>query len=131
MSPGTYNYTFQCSLPRGLPSSVEHKVGQITYGVCVALDIPMWLNTKFNDHFTVIKSINLNADPSFRVIFVFENICIQRCGLKNIFRLNSDFSNRPERQSFLSFGLFLLLSVRPVNGRGLNSSSRLHTKSND
>lgn len=68
LPPGTQNYKFQCNLPFGLPTSVEHEVGHITYGVKLVMDVPFWLDTKFKEHFTVIKPINLNEDPSFRVI---------------------------------------------------------------
>lgn len=55
-------------LPAGLPTSVEHEVGHISYGARVVMDIPLWVDTEFKEHFTVIKPINLNADPLFRVI---------------------------------------------------------------
>lgn len=67
LAPGTYNYTFQCMLPPGLPTSVEHDIGHIAYGASVILNIPLWTDKEFKEHFTVIKPINLNADPLFRV----------------------------------------------------------------
>lgn len=74
LQAGTQNYTFQCLLPAGLPTSVEHEVGHITYGARVVLDIPIWPDKEFKEHFTVIKPINLNVDPSFRVsnFYIFE-----------------------------------------------------------
>lgn len=66
--PGTYNYNFQCVLPPGLPTSVEHDLGHIAYGVHVILDIPMWANEEFKENFTVIKTVNLNENPLYRVI---------------------------------------------------------------
>ncbi|XP_055312538.1 arrestin domain-containing protein 17-like [Sitodiplosis mosellana] len=66
ISPGTYNYTFQCLLPAGLPSSIEGKFGHIRYTANVVLDIPMWVNKKFVNPFTVIKPINLNDDRILR-----------------------------------------------------------------
>lgn len=38
---GTHTYTFQCLLPAGLPTSVDHSVGHITYSANVVLDIPV------------------------------------------------------------------------------------------
>lgn len=69
LAPGTYNYNFQCMLPHGLPTSVEHDVGHIAYGANVILNIPLWMDKEFKEHFTVIKTINLNADRTFRVIY--------------------------------------------------------------
>lgn len=68
LAPGTETYSFQCMLPAGLPTSVEHGVGHITYGVNVVMDIPLWVDNEWKEHFTVIKPINLNADLSMRVI---------------------------------------------------------------
>lgn len=74
--PGTYNYTFQCMLPLGLPTSVEGKIGYIRYTARVVLDIPMWPDKEFEVPFSVIKAINLDAIPALRVIhsmFAFIN----------------------------------------------------------
>lgn len=67
--PGTYDYTFQCMLPPGLPTSVEGNIGYIRYTARVVLDIPMWPDKEFDVPFTVIKAINLNAIPALRVIY--------------------------------------------------------------
>lgn len=69
LMPGTYNHTFQCMLPAGLPTSVEGEIGHIRYTTEVVLDIPMWPDKEFKEPFTVIKAINLNADPALRVIY--------------------------------------------------------------
>lgn len=99
MPPGTHTYNFEVMLPAGLPTSVQNDVGhigaviklsylnilasilgfeiliafffQIAYGVNVVLNIPLWVDKEFKEYFTVIKPINLNVDPSFRVIFFF------------------------------------------------------------
>lgn len=70
MAPGTYNYTFQCMLPHGLPTSVEGEYGHIRYTARVVLDIPLWPDKEFEVPFTVIKGINLNAIPALRVIYL-------------------------------------------------------------
>lgn len=56
LPPGTHNYTFQCLLPAGLPTSVEHSVGHITYSADVVLDIPV--NMRFSFDFNV-SNLNL------------------------------------------------------------------------
>lgn len=67
VQPGTYNYNFQCSLPSGLPTSLEATIGHIRYMVRVVMDIPMWVDTEFVEVFTVIKPLNLNYSEELRV----------------------------------------------------------------
>lgn len=67
MTPGSYDFTFECALLR-LPTSFEGEYGHIRYTACVVLDIPMWPDKEFEVAFTVIKPINLNDDPHLRVI---------------------------------------------------------------
>lgn len=67
LQPGTYNYTFQCLLPAGLPTSVEGDHGFIRYSATVNLDRPMWPDQEFEEGFTVIKPLNLNVMPHLRV----------------------------------------------------------------
>lgn len=56
-------------LPPGLPTSVEGEHGHIRYTARVVLDIPMWPDKTFEEFFTVIKAIDLNAIPTLRVIY--------------------------------------------------------------
>lgn len=61
-------------LPAGLPTSVEANTGYIRYMARVVVDIPMAFDPEFEEIFTVIKAVNLNAIPALRVIdfpFVF------------------------------------------------------------
>lgn len=67
LQPGTYNYTFQCNLPIGLPTSVEGVHGYIRYSVTLNLDRPLWPDQEFEEGFTVIKPVNLNDQPTLRV----------------------------------------------------------------
>lgn len=71
LQPGSYHYSFQSYLPPQLPTSFEGDYGYIRYNACVVLDIPMWPDKEFETIFTVIKAINLNADPTLRVIYSF------------------------------------------------------------
>lgn len=65
--PGVYNYTFQCNLPIGLPTSVEGIHGHIRYSATVTLIRPMWTDQEFEEGFTVIKPVDLNDQPQLFV----------------------------------------------------------------
>lgn len=68
IQPGVYSYMFQCSLPPGLPTSVEAETGHIRYIAKVVLNVPGSVSdVTFEEAFTVIKPLNLNSIPSLRV----------------------------------------------------------------
>lgn len=67
MHAGVYNYEFHCNLPAELPTSMEGDTGHIRYLTRVVVDIPMWLDARFEEIFTVIKQLDLNSDPALRV----------------------------------------------------------------
>lgn len=73
VDPGTYKYNFQCILPAELPTSVEGKLGHIRYTARVVIDFSFWINKEFKQRFTVIKAVDLNNDPTLRVIFSISN----------------------------------------------------------
>ncbi|XP_031621629.1 uncharacterized protein LOC116339736 [Contarinia nasturtii] len=66
LGPGTYNYTFQCSLPHNLPTSLESEYGYIRYTARVVLDNPQWPDKTFSEPFTVIRALDLNDFPALR-----------------------------------------------------------------
>lgn len=66
---GTYKYNFECMLPSDLPSSVEGKIGSIRYFVRVIIDNTMWVHEVFKKSLNIIKPLDLNDDPVFRVNF--------------------------------------------------------------
>lgn len=68
LAPGEHSYPFQHVLPKDLPTSFEGKFGYIRYTTCVTVDISMQPNKEFETPFTVIQAIDLNADPTLRVI---------------------------------------------------------------
>lgn len=45
----------------------EGKIGYIRYSVNVILDIPIWPDKTFEEPFTVIKAVDLNSVPAYRV----------------------------------------------------------------
>ncbi|XP_055327009.1 arrestin domain-containing protein 2-like [Sitodiplosis mosellana] len=69
---GSYTYNFQCMLPPDLPSSFEGEFGYIRYCTRVVIDIPLLPDQTFEQLFTVIKAVNLNADPALRAPFIAE-----------------------------------------------------------
>lgn len=73
LTPGTHQYTFQVLLPAGLPTSVEHSVGHITYSANVVLDIPV--NMCFSFNFILFLILGF-----FIYIFVTFFFYLNRCG---------------------------------------------------
>ncbi|XP_055306658.1 arrestin domain-containing protein 17-like [Sitodiplosis mosellana] len=59
LQPGTYKFTFEFTLPHQLPSSIEGDCGHIRYVAKVVCDMPMWVDKKFEEPFTVIRPTNL------------------------------------------------------------------------
>lgn len=68
MSSGTHKYTFECMLPTDLPTSVEGKHGHIRYIARVVINTIYSGRKIFDFPFTVLKPVDLNADPKLRVI---------------------------------------------------------------
>lgn len=62
LSPGSHSYKFQCILPKSIPSSIEHKFGNVIYEVIVFVESLLWPNKVFKERFTIIKHVNLNVD---------------------------------------------------------------------
>lgn len=74
---GMHVHTFQCMLPPDLPSSILREVGHIKHNVQIVVDTPMCMNKVFTEEFIVIKSIDLNLNPSARVIFPFPELLLK------------------------------------------------------
>lgn len=80
---GTHDYSFACTLPANLPSSFHGVFGDIKYFANVVLRIPFWPDKRFEEKFTVFKSVNLNNYLSLRVsVQKFHNKCA--CNLQNM-----------------------------------------------
>lgn len=68
LTPGTYSYPFEHTLPLDLPTSFVGKHGHITYKVVAVFDARSdWFDKRFEEPFTVIKGVDLNLDPRLRV----------------------------------------------------------------
>lgn len=66
--PGTYDYSFQCTLPSDLPSSFLGYCGHVKYTAQVVLNISRWPDKTFKQKFILLKPTDLNGLPSLRVI---------------------------------------------------------------
>lgn len=67
LQPGHHSYDFSWDLPSDLPTSQEHSIGFIRYMVEAVLDCPWESNEKLKEFFTVIKPLDLNSNPMYRV----------------------------------------------------------------
>lgn len=65
--PRVYNYKFSFVLPSTIPASVEGIIGYIRYTAVLHIDRPLWPNQSFEQHFTVLKTVNLNDEILLRV----------------------------------------------------------------
>ncbi|XP_031621717.1 arrestin domain-containing protein 17-like [Contarinia nasturtii] len=120
MSPGVHSYTFDCTLPSTLPTSVEGKHGHIKYLTCVVVDVLHSEKRVFQQPFTVIKPIDLNAEPEFRnpiiaklttddmQIFVLVPVCGYTPG--QVINLEIDVNNKSKR-SITEFGIELVREI--------------------
>lgn len=126
--PGTYNYAFQCLLPRHLPTSVEGREGYIRYTICVGLDIPMGFDKTFEVPFTVIRAINLNAIPTLRVIS--ESIFFSSETHFFLFLFRVQFSGASCcRKEYIFFVLLftVLFLVEYIKNCGSNAGRRIYS----
>lgn len=74
LTSGSYSYPFEFEFPKELPTSFEGSIGYIRYKMTVVIDNnSMWRDKEFDIPFSVVKAIDLNSDPVFRVIWSFYN----------------------------------------------------------
>ncbi|XP_037906254.1 arrestin domain-containing protein 2-like [Hermetia illucens] len=72
LHPGTYSYNFQVALSPQLPSSLEGKYGHICYQVVVTIDRPWRFNDVFKKPFTVLYSLDLNQNFTYKAPIYLE-----------------------------------------------------------
>lgn len=63
LTVGTHDYSFTCTLPPDLSSSISGQYGYIKYTANVVIRIPLWPNKKFEPNFFIFKTVNLNDNP--------------------------------------------------------------------
>lgn len=73
LHPGTYSYNFQVALPHQLPSSLEGEYGHIRYQVVVTIDRPWRFDNVFKKPFTVLYSLDLNRDFTYKTPIFLED----------------------------------------------------------
>lgn len=71
---GKQVYNFTCTLPPVLPSSFEGQHGFVRYTIKVTLDRPWKFDQETKMAFTVINALDLNLNPSYRVLLEIYNI---------------------------------------------------------
>lgn len=64
---GTHTYIFSISLPFSCPTSCEGKYGHTRYTLWLTVDRPRRFDNEFSKPLTVIKSVDVNLNPIFRV----------------------------------------------------------------
>lgn len=64
---GEYTYSFHVILPDNLPTSFDGKYGQIHYEIIATIDRPSRYPKVYRLPFTVIRPLDLNFDPIYRV----------------------------------------------------------------
>ena len=68
--PDIYSYPFECSLPDECPTSLEGDSGYIRYSATVVIDCSGAPPKAFVQYFSVLKRVDLNAEPLMRVSLV-------------------------------------------------------------
>ena len=74
LQPGVHGYSFSCQLPHKLPSSLDTRLGSISYCVNGSLDIPNRFIKDGHVPFDVVRYDDLNLYPELRLPFKFEEI---------------------------------------------------------
>lgn len=64
---GTHTYTFNIPLPLSCPTSCEGKYGHIRYALWLIVERPFRFDNEFSKPLTVIRTVDLNLNPVYRV----------------------------------------------------------------
>lgn len=67
MQPGLYEASCSFKLPEQLPTSMFLIQKSIRYEVIVGLDNRFWFDKKFGRELFIIKALDLNCEPEYRV----------------------------------------------------------------
>ncbi|XP_065364949.1 arrestin domain-containing protein 17-like [Calliphora vicina] len=74
MPAGTHTYPFQILLPLRCASSGEGRYGYIRYELILKINRPSRFDNEFSKPLTVIKLLDLNLNPAFRIPIESEDI---------------------------------------------------------
>ncbi|XP_005176207.1 arrestin domain-containing protein 17 [Musca domestica] len=64
---GTHTYTFNIPLPLSCPTSCEGKYGHIRYALWLIVERPFRFDNEFSKPLTVIRTVDLNLNPVYRI----------------------------------------------------------------
>ncbi|TMW45821.1 hypothetical protein DOY81_009102 [Sarcophaga bullata] len=73
---GTHTYSFNITLPTECPSSIETKYGRVRYEIILKLDHTFGFDNAFKQQITVLKPVDLNLNPSYKLPLSCEDINI-------------------------------------------------------
>ncbi|XP_023292057.2 arrestin domain-containing protein 3-like [Lucilia cuprina] len=85
---GTYTYTFNIPLPWECPTSCEGKYGHIRYEISLKINRYYRFDNIYKRPVTIIKTIDLNLNPAYKIPMVLETIsklCCWPCSKGKIF----------------------------------------------
>lgn len=64
---GSYIFKFNFQVPKSCPTSYAEKYGRIWYALWLIVDRSFRFNKVFSKPITVLKKVNLNLNPKFKV----------------------------------------------------------------
>ncbi|XP_013118298.2 arrestin domain-containing protein 17 isoform X1 [Stomoxys calcitrans] len=76
---GTYVFPCRFRLPKSCPTSCRGKYGHVRYLLQLTVDRPFRYDNVFNRPLTVLKRVDLNLNPEFKVPLQCEEICSVGC----------------------------------------------------
>ncbi|XP_065354354.1 arrestin domain-containing protein 3-like [Calliphora vicina] len=76
---GTHTYTFQILVPLRCPTSCEARYGHIRYELMLKLNRPFRFDNEFSKPLTVLKLLDLNLNPAFRIPIESEDVFSSCC----------------------------------------------------
>ncbi|KAM7361897.1 arrestin domain-containing protein 3-like isoform 1-T1 [Cochliomyia hominivorax] len=82
LPPGQHIYTFAIPLPLDCPSSIESEYGYIRYDIILKINRYYHFDNIYKKMVTIIKTFDLNFDPTFKLPAegeVIKNVCCWPC----------------------------------------------------
>ncbi|XP_013118359.2 arrestin domain-containing protein 17 [Stomoxys calcitrans] len=67
MPRGTYTFSFNIILPMACPTSCEGKYGHTRYALWLIVDRPLRFDNEFSKPLTVLRTVDLNLNPAYKV----------------------------------------------------------------
>lgn len=70
IEPGVYVFSLKFKLPEELPTSMDLAERSVKYKVIVGICSQFWFDRKYEKEIFIIKNLDLNRDPDYRVSFI-------------------------------------------------------------